>query len=722
MVIDDENDNPPTFNSYYYEGHILENSPVGTKVTMKNHVSAQDPDDGINANFVFGLLGDGSNLFEIDQKTGEIFYKGSEEHILDREIKSVYNMKIVATDIGDLKTEAELSITVEDVNDNAPNFTQVVVLPDHSIRVSKEFSKTNSSTANNDNNLSVFKEDANHNKHRLSPILYIPENVTLGTPILRLVANDKDENKNAEIKYEIFSESWFNDNSNRSKSVLNLKTKRFFAIDSRSGDISVIRNLPAETDFQVDVRARDSGNLTDQMAIKIHVMDVNDHPPLFKQSLYLFEIQEGVYDQYKIGTVTAFDSDFGNNANITYELIADGYDEGHDYESVQFNIGKYTGDLVVSGTLDRETKNMYNFVIKARDQPRDAGSSLSSTTDVEIKILDINDNPPTFFGYDKISKLYSQTEHEAVSDSDDHNSERLIPVYEVSIRDDIPIGSRVAKIFANDSDFIGNGNGLVLFDLINLRGEKPYFTIDSKEGLVTTIASLKYEHLNVHNLTIIASDLGTPSLSSTARLLVTVTETGHHQDHHKNDNKIDDENYEQEKAPVFQHRYYEIQVEENTEVPLKLVQLTTSVAAAEEEKHKHDLSHFTIVHDKSSSNSNYFFIDSKNGTLYLIKPVDREQEDSYEIIVRVDKIEKQSRGMPIVIYPIAEEKLNGLAFNEARVIVKIKDVNDNTPKFKILADAGSRPLVAVIPTGAPFGYEILKVEVRFFSSKTLNRL
>lgn len=613
---------------------------------------------------------------------------------------------------GNLKTETELSISVEDVNDNAPNFTQIVILPGHNIRVSKESSGVSSSSSNssiinnNNRNLSLIKEGSNHHNmiKRQSLILYIPENVTLGTPIFRIVAHDKDEDKNAEIKYEILSELWLNNNS--SSTISNVKTKRFFSIDSRSGDISVIQSLPAETDIRFNIGAIDSGNLTDHMAFKIHVTDVNDHPPIFRQSLYLFEIQEGVYDKYKIGTITAFDSDFGSNANITYEFS----DENGDDESVKFYIRKYTGDLVVSGILDRETKSMYKLGIKARDNESNA-ISLSSATDVEIQILDINDNPPTFYGYDRISNL-GHTGNQ-VSGGDKKTGEQLVPVYQSSVTKDIPIGSQVAHIFANDSDFIGNGNGLVLFDLVNLRGEKPYFTIDSKEGLVTTIASLKYEHLNVYNLTIVASDFGTPSLSSTARLMVTVTNPNDHHNH-GNENKIDD-NYQQEKTPLFQHRYYEIQVEENTEVPLKLVQLTTSNTA---ENHKQDLLHYSITHEKSSINSNYFSIDSRNGTLYLIKPVDREQKDLYEIIVKVDKIEKNSRGMPIMIYPIVEERLNGLDFNEAKVIVKIKDVNDNAPKFKMIdSDAGNRPLVAVIPSGAHFGYEIMKVEVGSFLLK-----
>lgn len=44
--------------------------------------------------------------------------------------------------------------------------------------------------------------------------------------------------------------------------------------------------------------------------------------------------------------------------------------------------------------------------------------------------------------------------------------------------------------------------------------------------------------------------------------------------------------------------------------------------------------------------------------------------------------------------------------NEAKVIVRILDLNDNFPKF----ETNGRPIVAAIPSSANFGYQILRLQ------------
>lgn len=115
---------------------------------------------------------------------------------------------------------------------------------------------------------------------------------------------------------------------------------------------------------------------------------------------------------------------------------------------------------------------------------------------------------------------------------------------------------------------------------------------------------------------------------------------------------------------------------------------------------------YSIVADDTKARE-HFSIDPKNGSLYLMTDVDREVNDRYEAKVRVDRV-KIGRGMSVMIYPVVGERLNGLAPNEARVVVRVKDVNDNAPRFK----SKGRPILAAIPTTAHYGYEVVKVEVR----------
>lgn len=219
-----------------------------------------------------------------------------------------------------------LTIHVDDENDNPPSFVQMIILPDQNIRVSRD--ETDKDPAPTQLT-SAAKSDYR------SPLLYVPENVTIGVPIIRLVASDLDDGRNAEITYNILSEIGGRtsfDGRTKSSSVV----KRYFVMDSRSGEISVAGALPTETDIMLEVAARDYGGLMDNVTIRVHIFDVNDHAPVFKQSWYSFDVPEGNFKRFEIGKLEATDADFGDNANITYELVPTNFDE-----SIKFEISRY---------------------------------------------------------------------------------------------------------------------------------------------------------------------------------------------------------------------------------------------------------------------------------------------------------------------------------------------------------------------------------------------
>ncbi|KAG7190894.1 hypothetical protein KM043_006955 [Ampulex compressa] len=668
VIVDDENDHAPTFTLPSYEGKIMENSPTGTEVTLTVPIAASDKDEGVNQHFMFSLQGEGSELFRIDPITGLVFLEGPS---LDRETTSNYTLEIVAKDSGGLKSQSELKITVIDVNDNPPNFVRMIVLPDQGVRVSNELD-ADSSTDRND---VLATKDGNRGAagiKRRSPLLLVPENATIGAPIIRLLAVDKDEGANAAITYSLGNETTSGDVGSRR---FDATSRRYFHLDPRSAEISVARSLPAERDVRLLVLARDSGGLSDNITVRIHVVDVNDHSPVFDKSWYTFDVPEGMYTGYAVGNVRAVDADFGANANVSYELaISDENLDTAQNRSWTFDVAPYEGIIRISGILDREAVSAHRLIMVARDN---GAPQRSSTVEVEVNVLDVNDNPPSFYGYDEVEK-------------DDRGDP--LPVYRASILENEPIGSLVTRVYANDSDFAGNGNGLILFDLSHQgRSEKQYFAVDSKEGGITTIGSLDYELQKSHRLIVTASDLGSPvSLTSTALVVITVLNV--------DDDDDEDADNEVQKAPSFKHRYYEVEVEENAAVPVMIAQLDLL------DDYQADHIRYSIVADGTDTRE-HFSIDSRNGSLYLVTSIDREARDRYEAKVRVDRV-KIGRGMPVMIYPVVGERLNGLAPNEARVVVRVKDVNDNAPRFK----SKGRPILAAIPTTAHYGYEVVKVE------------
>ncbi|RVE54564.1 hypothetical protein evm_000685 [Chilo suppressalis] len=674
--VDDDNDNPPVFEMPSYEGSIRENAKKGTEVRMNNKIKAVDADIGQNALFKFTLFGDGHELFNVNENSGQVTFIGDK---LDREERSVYILNIVARDKGGLSSEAKVTLTVIDENDNKPIYNQIIIPLGENVELIE---------ADENNKIKIYQERKNDltgltynsevrpknnfasNVSKLGPLFLLPENIAIGSTVLKLHAIDMDSGNNGQIRYEFISEVFTPPNTFTANIT---QLKRYFVINERYGHIIVARTLPPESEFRLNVSAIDGGELSDHISIRLFVIDVNDHYPMFKKSWYTFDVEEAQYSRRVLGKVDATDADFGPNANLTYFIQPSSND-------IPFEISPLTGVFSVNGELDREKEEKYILTIVAKDNGQE--KKLSSSVSVEIQVLDVNDNSPKFIGYDDIFE-WKHPEANAMSN---HNFESVsvIPIYKATLPENAPVGTIVTKIYANDSDFIGNGNGLILYSLPQRKNQINLFAIDSKEGIITTTGKLDFETQNQHNVTIIASDLGSPSLSSTAMLMLTITD-------------VPDE-VEVSDKPVFISRYYEMEIEENVRPPVELITLNLT------EHYEAFKMKYFILNDNDTIIRRTFMIDPKNGTLYLTRSPDREIRDMYEVIIRAER-QKISRELPHMIYPVSDEVLEGMTKYDVKTIVRIKDVNDNAPKFS----NGGRPLVTAIPTTAPFGYQVMQL-------------
>nr|CAD7263745.1 unnamed protein product [Timema shepardi] len=507
-----------------------------------------------------------------------------------------------------------------------------------------------------------------------APLVTVSENTPVGMPILRLLAGDRDAGSNATVTYGIPLETYV---TNKILLPPKASSKNHFSIHSTTGEVSVARVLPPETEFLLNVTAVDGGGATGNVSIRIYVRDVNDHAPVFKKSWYSFNLKEGYYASHPIGVVKATDQDHGDNAKVSYVIVQ----SGGDFPPLPFRISEDNGTLSVTGNVDRETRDSYSFQVMAQD-----GGPIKdrkrSVVDVEVNVLDVNDNAPSFYNYDHILQKFSRAEEGS------HALENplLVPIYYASVIENSPPGTVVSKVSANDSDFPGNGNGLLLFNIPYGSDGGDVFAVDSKEGIIRTVGKLDFETQASYNVSVVASDLGNPSLSSTAVLSVSVVDV--HEEEEEASGEI--------RRPMFAHRYYEVEVEENSAPMTPLVDLNVT-----ETYRKLNLK-FSLV---PTPGSDSFRIQPRNGTLYVVKSLDRETTDKYELRVRVDNV-KKGRGMPVLLYPLPTHRLADLAANEVKVIVRVKDVNDNTPRFIV----NGRPIVAAIPTTANYGYQIVKLQ------------
>jgi hypothetical protein len=524
----------------------------------------------------------------------------------------------------------KLTIHIDDVNDNAPRFWQMIVLHDQDLELKDlavsitQEQYTNTSITDGDLHHIQSVTIMNFTEHRhLPPAVSVLENTPVGTSILRVLAGDRDAGINATITYMLTAESHIPNHRQYARN--------FFTVHSRNGEVSVARTLLPETDFFLNISAIDGGGLMDNISVRIHVEDVNDHAPVFKKSWYNFDLEEGVYSGKILGRIEATDADYGNNAKIIYSILQNEHDNIY---VLPFRISESDGILTVTGEIDREIRDSYTFQVTARDSGP-INNQQHSMVDVEIHILDVNDNAPSFYDYDQIIQIPSQPGAYGT----DHYSESSVPtpVYYASVLENSSPGTVVTKLSANDSDFPGNGNGLLLFNIprSNQNGGN-LFSIDSKDGTVMTIGKINYETQNLYNITVVASDLGNPSLSSMALLIVKVIDVP--------------EDAEETGQPMFVHRYYEVEVEENSPIPMVLLVLNVS------ETYKGRALRYSIV---PTPGSDAFEIATSNGTLYMVHSPDREQQARYNLKVRAE-VAKRSRGLPVMLYPLAAGKLSDL--------------------------------------------------------------
>ncbi|VCW97907.1 unnamed protein product, partial [Gulo gulo] len=108
----------------------------------------------------------------------------------------------------------------------------------------------------------------------------------------------------------------------------------------------------------------------------------------------------------------------------------------------------------------------------------------------KVMILDVNDHSPTFMSF---------------------------PI--AHIKEDAAVGSLVHHISAQDPD--EGRNGRVTYSILS-GNENMAFTLDESSGLLTTTCPLDYEIKSQHILTLLALDDGTPALSSSQTLTITV--------------------------------------------------------------------------------------------------------------------------------------------------------------------------------------------------------
>ena len=327
ITILDSNDFPPVFNSSNYSTSVVENSEDGTFVLQ---VFATDEDvDFHNRNFSYTISGNRSMPFRIVATTGELFVEGE----VDWE-SGDYEFLVHCSDNGDppLMDESIVFLTVIDVNDRVPQFTQQ------------------------------------------SYQLAVLENLPPGSTVGNLTAEDMDSSgNNSVVSYSILME---------------FSTHRInFIVDNMTGLVTTNTefNFERRTSYDLLVRAEDHGtpSLRNDTIITIAIIDSNDHDPVFVNDTFVGSIPEDVMTDTAILTLRATDNDVGSNQDLRYSV-----------NSTYFDVNSTTGVLFTAvDTFDRELAEQFVFIATVHDL---GIPSRSATTTIIVNIIDVNDNDPVF--------------------------------------------------------------------------------------------------------------------------------------------------------------------------------------------------------------------------------------------------------------------------------------------------------------------------------------
>ncbi|NXE43754.1 PCDGA protein, partial [Ptilorrhoa leucosticta] len=303
VTVLDANDNTPVFSQAEYTVRVAEDVPVGSVLVT---VTATDADEGLNGLVKYSMkkaTDMASDIFHLDTETGAIKLL----RIPDFEEGSSYELEVQAHDSGALFDTAKVSITVTDVNDNAPELT-----------VS-----------------SKLKE--------------IPEDAQPGTVVALLHVHDRDSGANGDVRCSLDGGVPF-------------RLEKSFEDYYR---VVTARELDREqvSEYNVTVRAADGGSppLQSSAVLSLRVLDVNDNAPVFAQERYSARLAENNAAGALVLTVRATDADWGQNARVRYRL-SEGRVRGAPLSSYVDS-----GEIRTAGPLDFEEKSKYIFGLQARD-------------------------------------------------------------------------------------------------------------------------------------------------------------------------------------------------------------------------------------------------------------------------------------------------------------------------------------------------------------------
>ncbi|XP_037117214.1 protocadherin gamma-A11-like isoform X38 [Syngnathus acus] len=415
--------------------------------------------------------------------------------------------------------------------------------------------------------------------------------------------------------------------------ILQRNANFILAVDNNKVELILENKLDREKQSEMNLllTALDGGSPQRSGTVVIHitVLDANDNAPVFSQAVYKASLPENSPQDTVIINVSASDADEGINGDITYNV-------GHlsNDDKIVFTIDPKSGEIKLSGEIDYEENNSYEMKVQAKD-----GLGLTSYAKIVIDITDVNDNGP-------VINLKSLTN----------------PVAE-----NVSPGTEVGIINVQDRD--SEKNGLVHCSIQQNVPFKLVPSIKNYYSLVTT-GPLDRELVSDYNMTISATDEGSPPLSSSKSVHLSVGDI--------NDN-----------PPVFEEQSYSAYVSENNKAGSTLC----SVSAKDPDWRQNGTVIYSLLPAEVNGAlvSSYVSVNGDTGAIHAVRSFDYEHLRSFQVLVMA-----RDNGSP----PLS---------SNVSVSVFIWDVNDNSPQILYPAPEGNSFMTELVPKAAHGGSVVSKV-------------
>ncbi|XP_046907539.1 protocadherin alpha-8-like [Hypomesus transpacificus] len=464
-------------------------------------------------------------------------------------------------------------------------------------------------------NMPVFTQD--------SYSVTLNENSPIGTTVLRVNATDLDDGVNGEVIYSFSSD--VSDN-----------IRRLFNVDINTGEIVVkgIIDFEMKDRYAIDIQASDRGPvpLTADKSVIIKVVDLNDNAPEIEVTSFSSAVSEDSKPGTTVALISVNDLDSDLNGKVICSISEDV--PFTLTPSLQYNM--YS--VVTKSSLDREKQSQYDLTIVAKDAGQPA---LSSVKTISVTVSDVNDNSPEF----------------------------SMSPYTFYITENNEPGARVFSVSASDHD--ENENAQVSYNVVRDGVENElssFLNVNSENGEILALKSFDFETIKTFQFQVMATDSGTPSLSSNVTVNVFLLD--------QNDN-----------APVI---LYPVNAngsaESVEEIPrnVNAGHLVTKVRAYDADVGYNGWLLFSL---QEVSDHSLFSLDRYTGQIRTLRPFTETDEPEHKLVILVKDNGNVSFSATATVIINAVEAKEAFAASDVKSSVNEEDENHVT--FYLIITLGS---------------------------------